>query len=214
MNFGNLEANLRFLDQTGLLSKSARMLEIGTGSGALLQTLRARGLDVQGVEQSADRIAEARADHGDLPIRQVSGTALPFADGTFDVVLSFDVFEHIPDSDRHLSEVRRVLRPGGWYLMQTPNKWTNSIFETIRWRSLTRWRADHCSLHTFGQLGRRLRAHGFDVQFDDVPVVTDFYRQKLRHYLGAAGPALLRMANPDRWPRRMRTNFYVRARKR
>ena len=214
MNFGNLEANLRFLDATGLIVPTCRVLEIGTGSGALLHTLRARGLDVVGVERSDERVAESRALYGELPIQQVSGVELPFADEAFDIVVSFDVFEHIPDSDRHLTEVRRVLRPRGWYLLQTPNKWTNTIFETIRWRSLTRWRADHCSLHTFGQLKRRFSRHGFDVQFDDVAVVTDFYRAKVRRYLGPIGSAALSVVNPDRWPQRMRTNFYVRAQKR
>ena len=49
------------------------------------------------------------------------------------------------------TEVRRVLKPGGWLLLQTPNKWTNSIFETIRWRSFSKWRVDHCSLHNYWQ---------------------------------------------------------------
>ncbi|HEY3886258.1 MAG TPA: hypothetical protein VGL62_13665, partial [Vicinamibacterales bacterium] len=55
-------------------------------------------------------------------------------------------------------------------------------------------------------------AHGFDVEFIDVPVVNAFYRAKLRRYLGPAGPLLLAVVNPDRWPRRMRTNFFVVAR--
>ena len=33
-------------------------------------------------------------------------------------------------------------------LVQTPSKWPNTLFETIRWKSLTRWRDDHCALHT------------------------------------------------------------------
>ena len=80
---------------------------------------------------------EGRRLYGPLPIDPVDGTALPYTTATFDILISFDVFEHIPDSDAHLIEVRRVLRPGGCYLLQTPNKWTNSVFETIRWRSLT-----------------------------------------------------------------------------
>jgi SAM-dependent methyltransferase len=212
--FGNLDANLRFLDTTGLLKPSTRVLEIGSGRGGLLSALRARGLDVQGVETSADRIAEARARFGDLPIRQVGGTVLPFPDASFDVLLSFDVFEHIPDTDAHLVEVGRVLVPGGWYLLQTPNKWTNAIFETIRWRSLTRWKVDHCSLHSRAELRRRLQTHGFSVQFDDVKVVTPFFREKVRHYLGPLGTAGLALANPDRLPGPFRTNFYVRAQRR
>jgi SAM-dependent methyltransferase len=211
--FGNLEANLRFLDESGLLRPGLRVLEIGSGRGSLLKILRDRGLDVAGVETSADRVAEAHSRYTDLPIQQTSGVALPFPDASFDLVLSFDVFEHIRDSDAHLREVLRVLKPQGWYLLQTPNKWTNSVFETIRWRSFTRWREDHCALHTAGELERRFRRHGFETEFADVPVVTPFYREKVRRHLGGLGVALLTLANPDRLPRRWRTNFYLRARK-
>jgi SAM-dependent methyltransferase len=211
--FGNFEANLRFVDETRTLTAGARVLEIGAGTGAMLQALRQRGIDAQGVELRDDLIDEARRWYGELPIRRVEGTALPFTDASFDAVLSFDVFEHIPDSDAHLREVRRVLRPGGAYLIQTPNKWTNVVFETIRWRSFTRFRADHCSLHTLGQLRRRLARHGFAARAYDVPVVNAFFRAKVRQYLGPAGLAGLAIVNPDRLPLGLRTNLYVCARK-
>jgi SAM-dependent methyltransferase len=211
--FGNLEANIRFLEASGVLRADVRILEIGSGRGGLLHWLIGKGLDAVGVETSADRIAEARSRFGALPIQQVPGVALPFADATFDLVLSFDVFEHIPDSDAHLTEVRRVLAPGGAYLLQTPNRWSNTVFETIRWRSFTKWRADHCSLHTPGQLERRLRRLGFTPLFADVSVVTPFYREKVRRHLGRAGALLLHLANPDRLPLRWRTNLYLLARR-
>jgi SAM-dependent methyltransferase len=211
--FGNAEANLRFLEGASLAA-GARVLEIGTGRGALLRHLLGLGCIARGVERSTERIAESREIHGDLPVTRVTGITLPFADASFDVVLSFDVFEHIKDSNGHLNEVNRVLAPGGRYLLQTPNKWTNTIFETLRWRSFTSWRPDHCALHTYGQLRRRLERHGFDVRFHDVPVVTDFFRRKIAHYLGAPGLLALRFGNPDRLPMRFRTNFYVEATKR
>ena len=210
--FGNLAANRRFLEDTGLLQPGMRVLEIGCGGGSLMNHVRESGLHVVGVEVNPVRIEEARARYAALPLLQISGSELPFVDAQFDLVLSFDVFEHIPDSDRHLAEVGRVLKPDGWYLMQTPNKWTNAVFETIRWRSLE-WRRDHCSLHSYRQLHRRLSRRGFEVAFDDVKVVGPFFREKVRRYLGSAGLLALSIVNPDQLPLPLRTNFYVRARK-
>jgi SAM-dependent methyltransferase len=210
--FGNLDANLMFLETEGLLRGGLRVLEIGSGRGTLLARLRSRGVDAVGIEPNAGLAIDAVRRDPPLPVARMSGDCLGFQDATFDVVLSFDVFEHIADSDAHLAEVRRVLRPDGIYALQTPNKWTNSVFETIRWRSLTAWRKDHCALHSLTELRQRLRKHGFEPAFRDVPVVNDFFREKLRRYVGPAGPALLRVVNPDRWPQKFRTNFYVVAR--
>ena len=189
--FGNAEANLRFLEAAGALTANSDVLEIGTGTGGMLHTLLTRGLRARGVEINPALIAESRRWFGELPVDQVSGVALPFPAASFDAVVSFDVFEHIRDSDAHLREVVRVLKPGGRYLVQTPSKWPNTVFETIRWRSATLWRDDHCALHTPGQLRRRLEAHGFAVQFFDVPVVNDFFREKVRRHLGWAGAMAL-----------------------
>jgi hypothetical protein len=46
--------------------------------------------------------------------------ALPFADGRFDVVLCSHVLEHVSDAGRALDEIHRVLRPGGWAILQSP----------------------------------------------------------------------------------------------
>jgi len=210
--FGNLEANLRFLDETGAIARGTRVLEVGTGTGAMLKAIVDRGADARGVELRQDLIGEARQHFPALVIDRVSGTMLPYPNGSFDVVVSFDVFEHIRDTDAHLSEVRRVLVPGGRYLIQTPNKYTNVVFETIRWRSFTRFREDHCSLHSMGELLARLRRHGFEPHAYDIPVVNEFFRQKVRTYAGRPGTVALAVVNPDRLPLGWRTNLYVAAR--
>ena len=209
--FGNADANLRFLDATGVTLTGRDVLEIGTGTGAMLEALQDRGCRMQGVEVNAELMAEARRFFGDLPITAVNSAVLPFPDQSFDVVVSFDVLEHIPDTDAHLAEVRRVLRPGGWYLLQTPNKWANTVFETIRWRSFTAWRADHCSLHSMGGLKQRLHVHGFAARFYDIPVVNAFFRDKVRRYAGWPGTVALRLLNPDRLPLSWRTNLWAAA---
>lgn len=212
-SFGNIESNLLFIERTGVVTRQAKILEIGSGKGRLLHHLVAGGYDARGVERNPAFIAESRELFGELPLVAVDSERLPAADGSIDVVLSFDVLEHIPDTDAHLREVRRVLRAGGHYLLQTPNKWTNAAFETIRWRSFTAWKIEHCSLHSFRQLRRRLERHGFTATFHDIPLVTEFFRTKVEAFLGRFGLLLLKVVNPDALPIPLRTNFYVAARK-
>jgi hypothetical protein len=104
-----------------------------------------------------------------------------------------------------------VLKPKGVYLLQTPNKYTNALFETIRWKSTTRWKKDHCSLHTRGELIRRFDRNGFKAIFVDNPVTNRFFTEKVAYYLGPLGPMMLRLVNPDHWPNTLKTGFYVKA---
>jgi len=72
--------------------------------------------------------------------------ALSFADGTFDLVYSFHALEHIPEPWRALSEMKRVLRPGGTYCIGTPNRaravgylGTNVAWRTKLYTNLVDW---------------------------------------------------------------------------
>src|SRR5262245_16785685 len=93
--YGNFEANVRFIKETGALRRPSDALEIGTGNGRLLHALLSEGHRARGVERGASLIAESTRWFGQLPIEQVNDVALPFPDASFDVVMSFDVFEHI-----------------------------------------------------------------------------------------------------------------------
>jgi SAM-dependent methyltransferase len=211
--FGNFEANLCFLHRAVALKQSQNILEIGSGKGGLIQYLLQSGCNVRGIDIDESYVNESKTLHGPLPIYLMSGEELGFKDSTFDIVLSFDVFEHIRNSDVHLREVKRVLKSRGSYLLQTPNKLTNVVFETIRNRTFIEWRQDHCSLHTYWQLTDRFRHNGFHVSFFDIPVVTKFFKSKIQAHLGKPGLFLLNVINPDRLPLYLRTNFYIKAQK-
>ncbi|MBA2566117.1 MAG: class I SAM-dependent methyltransferase [Gemmatimonadetes bacterium] len=211
--YGNLSANLELIARSGGLEPDCKVLEIGSGKGRLLHEFRARGLDVVGVELNPRLIAAGRQAFGRMPIVRGTAVQLCLRDASFDVVLEFDVFEHIADTERHVDEVWRVLRPGGRYLLTTPNKWTNIAFEVIIQRSFTRWKAYHCALHSRNELRRRLTRHGFEVTFHDVPLVNEWFLRKVRAFFGRAGVAVVRILSPDRGPAALRTNFCVEARK-
>jgi 2-polyprenyl-3-methyl-5-hydroxy-6-metoxy-1,4-benzoquinol methylase len=205
----NLYANLEFLKRTGKLTKSKKILEIGSGAGKLLSILTEEGYNVQGTEYAEDHVATAKELYKGVKIKQMSGDDITYPDNSYDVVISFDVFEHIKDTAKHLSEVKRVLKPGGYYIFCTPNKFTNIPWEVMRYKSLTAWTKYHVALHTYGQLKRALLKAGFKHEFYDVKVMNEFFLNKVKSKLGNFGVTLIKLINPDRFPIPVRTNYYV-----
>jgi len=94
---------------------------VGYGSAEFTPEPPARYL---GVDRSVGAIRLARRQYGAPGRLFLAGNvgALPFADGQFDVVLSFEVVEHLEEVDRYFAELRRVLQPGGTCVVSTPNK--------------------------------------------------------------------------------------------
>jgi ubiquinone/menaquinone biosynthesis C-methylase UbiE len=207
---GNLETNLAFVAQTGLLKRGHRILEIGCGIGTVVHELAGQGYDVQGTDISQVAIEYGRSKYGGIRLEVQPAEGLAFGDASFDVALSFDLFEHIARIDLHVAEVRRVLKAGGYYLFQTPNKYVDAVYETLSLRSLA-WRRAHPSLHTPGQLRRRLAKHGFDVRFVKMNPMNAYMRSKLKK-LGPAAP-LFGHIDFRKWPLALQTNLYVIARK-
>ena len=207
---GNLQANLEFVACSNLLKPNHKILEIGCGTGSVVAELGRQGYDVTGTDISREAIAYGLEKYGDIKLQVQAAEALQFADETFDVVMSFDLFEHIAEVDRHVGEVFRVLRPAGYYLLQTPNKYCNAIFATLSNRSL-KWRRAHPSLHTPGQLRRRLSRHNFESRFVKINTMNEFTMSKLRLF-GPVG-RIFKYINFSRLPLSLQTNLYVIARK-
>ncbi len=208
---GNLRTNLEFLTETNLLKPNVRILEIGCGIGSIVFELNKEGYDITGTDISGEAITYGLKKYGDIKLDVQPAEDLQFEDQTFDVVLSFDLFEHIARIDRHISEVYRVLRKNGFYLFQTPNKYSNAIFETLYHKSLI-WRRAHPSLHTPGRLKRRLSKHGFEIQFVKMNPVNEFTLNKLRKKLGPISN-IFKHINFRRLPLALQTNLYVVAKK-
>jgi 2-polyprenyl-6-hydroxyphenyl methylase / 3-demethylubiquinone-9 3-methyltransferase len=99
-----------------------RVLDVGCGEGAFTAALAAHGAATVGVEVAAEPLRRAAATHPDLDLRLVdAGAALPFDDGSFDVVWAGEVLEHVVDVVGLLDELWRVLRDRGRLLASTPN---------------------------------------------------------------------------------------------
>ena len=102
----------------GGLADGDHVLDVGCGTGSLSFTLPdvARVAAVTGIDQADVYIEFARRRAGDdrrFSFRQADARALPFADASFDRAFSMLALQFIPDADRAVDEMRRVVRPGG-----------------------------------------------------------------------------------------------------
>jgi len=108
-----------------------RLLELGCGEGALLRTLQHHGADrVVGVEIDRGRAAYATAY---APVAVGDAAALPYRDGSFDVVFAFTSLSSMPDRDGRrfaFAEAMRVLRPGGLAIVY--DFWINPLNRRAR----------------------------------------------------------------------------------
>jgi len=102
--------------------EGARILVDGCGIGVYVEALRAFSREVHGLDIDADYLREARR-RGIGCVVQAAAEALPYPDGSFDVILSHEVIEHVDDDRRAVAEMVRVLRPGGRILLFCPNRW-------------------------------------------------------------------------------------------
>ena len=127
----HIPAFARFAGAAGL-----RVLEIGVGAGTdFVQWLR-NGAKATGVDLSPNSLAECRArviaeGHPDVPLQVADAEHLPFADASFDLVYSYGVLHHSPDTAAAIREVLRVLRPGGEARLM--------IYHVPSWTGLMLW---------------------------------------------------------------------------
>ena len=105
----------------GRLENGERVLDLGSGAGTdsliAAQMVGPEGR-VTGIDMTVEMIEKARAAAGELGVENVEFVEgeverLPFADGSFDVVISNGVIDLVPDKDAVFSEIHRVLRAGG-----------------------------------------------------------------------------------------------------
>lgn len=137
-------------------SKGLRVLEIGVGPGNdFIQWLRngavATGVDLTeaGIALTRER-AELEGFKPDLQLADAEN--LPFADATFDVVYSYGVLHHTPDTDKAIAEVARVLKPGGQVRLM--------LYHYPSWTSMLLWGV-HCVAKGKPWLGPRWATYHF-----------------------------------------------------
>ena len=119
----HLEQILSFLP----VQEGMRILDFGIGSGYLAFPIARKnpsaavtGLDIVEKALEANRICAAQENIANLRCVSYDGTVFPFADGSFDLVISRYVLHHVPDIGHCISEISRVLKPGGLFFLSDP----------------------------------------------------------------------------------------------
>jgi Methylase involved in ubiquinone/menaquinone biosynthesis len=104
----------------GHLTADQTILDLGAGAGIVEQmNFRGHARRVCGIDLDPRVETNPFLDEG----KQTDGASIPYADNTFDLVVSDNVLEHLERPAEVFTEVRRVLKPGGLFLFKTPNKW-------------------------------------------------------------------------------------------
>ena len=100
------------------------VLDAACGEGYGSALLATRAARVTGIDRSENSIEHARRRYASANLSFSNGdcTRLPFANASFDSVVSFETIEHLQDQSRLLEEFRRVLKPDGFLLISSPDK--------------------------------------------------------------------------------------------
>jgi SAM-dependent methyltransferase len=146
----------------GEVGERDRVLDLGSGNGDFTALIADAGARPVGIEVAQAALERARARHPQLDFRLAPIDApLPLADNSFELVWASEVIEHVADTARWLSEVRRVLTPRGRLLLTTPShgRLRVAIGGIERFSEPL---GDHLHLYTRQSLTETLRDLGFD----------------------------------------------------
>ena len=117
---------LEYFDRVVHDWKGFSVLDLGCGGGFMAEALTKRGANIIGIDPSPDMLKTARehAKTGRLNITYKEGTgeAIPLGRDSVDCVVCVDVLEHVQDIGKVISEIARVLQPGGIFFFDTINR--------------------------------------------------------------------------------------------
>ncbi|NJS09075.1 MAG: 3-demethylubiquinone-9 3-O-methyltransferase [Microcoleus sp. CSU_2_2] len=124
-----------FFDRHATNWQGLKTLDVGCGGGFSCEFMAERGAVVSGIDRS-QKCVEAARNHAatsgfEIDYRQGFAENMPYADNTFDAVICVDVLEHVADYKKVVSEVHRILKPGGLFFFDTINRTFSSQFVMI-----------------------------------------------------------------------------------
>lgn len=151
------EVDLRDLEEIRRLVTGGRILDIGCGSGSFLQLVardkRYRG---EGIDNDSQSVVLCRQKG--LTVSLADGRRTKFKAGSFEIVRTKEVIEHIPEPEQLVKESYRLLKPGGYLLLHTPTQYSTLYPLVNFWDDYT-----HIRPFTKQALRRLLGKCGFEI---------------------------------------------------
>jgi SAM-dependent methyltransferase len=144
-------------------TRDKRVLDYGCGTGYGASMLAENNTDVVAIDIDTQVIGYARTQYPQTnltfeTVEPAESGRLPYADASFDTVVSFQVIEHVKNVDRYLAEIVRVLRPGGEFISATPDR-------SARLFSMQQpWNMHHVTEFSASQLCNALDLHFGEVE--------------------------------------------------
>lgn len=137
-----------------------RVVEVGSGLGYLMASLKARGWEVSGIDPARAFPAYTERVHG-IETRPATLEQAALPDASVDVVILLHVIEHVPDPVGLLREINRVLRPGGHVVVETP-RYDTLMFRLLGHRERSLRCGGHVYFFTFDTLRKAYEKAGFE----------------------------------------------------
>lgn len=188
------------------------VLSIGCGLAVELLLLRKRGYNTIGLDPQQSFLLKGKKGGNADDLIQAIGEQIPLRDGTFDLVLLFEVLEHVMKPALVLNEINRLLKPGGILFVTVPNRFYPFETHGIQFRGkqiqnilgigipffsmapgFLRRRFERARIYTKAELALLLRRHCFEIYMVEYTMPTlDYARQThlvraIRHVFRSMG---------------------------
>ncbi|RKS97780.1 class I SAM-dependent methyltransferase [Chryseobacterium defluvii] len=147
--------------------KNKKVLDFGCGSGYGTKMLSEHAESVTGVDISKEAVDFAKENYTSSNLK--FKTIPEISNETFDIITSFQVIEHVPNDNRYVDDLKKLLNPGGYLLISTPDK-TNRLFNHIQ----QPWNIFHLKEYTAGNLKHLLQKHFSKVEVLKIGSEADF----------------------------------------
>lgn len=155
--------------------KNLKILELGSGRGFLTKYLKDKGLDIMGSDFNKFNLKLAKKINN-INLDYINALNINYPDNTFDMVISTELIEHLPDVNKHIKEIKRILKLGGYYCFSTPNVYLEKIYN-----SLTNKKNDpfHISSQSFQSIKKIFKSYGFSIWFIRMEKLTESQEDRL-----------------------------------